>query len=82
MKKTAEMNVAEMNAALFGTSDARAISTRSMVQKMLDSGDGISDLVFSPGRRRRLSASASWCRCRSRSCRRFAPKTPPASPAT
>ena len=27
MKKTAEMTVAEMNAALFGTSDARAIAT-------------------------------------------------------
>jgi twitching motility protein PilT len=50
MKKTAEMNVAEMNAALFGTSDARAISTASLVEQMLDSGDGISDLVFSPGR--------------------------------
>jgi twitching motility protein PilT len=50
MKKTAEMNVAEMNAALFGTSDARAISTDSLVQQMLDSGDGISDLIFSPGR--------------------------------
>ena len=50
MKNTAELNVVEMNAALFGTSDARAISTASMVQQMLDSGDGISDLVFSPGR--------------------------------
>ena len=50
MKKTAEMNVAEINAALFGTSDARAIPTADLVQKMLDSGGGISDLVFSPGR--------------------------------
>ena len=50
MKKTAEMSVAEINAALFGTSDARAIATASLVQQMLDSGDGISDLVFSPGR--------------------------------
>jgi twitching motility protein PilT len=50
MKKTAEMSVAEMNATLFGTSDARAIPTASLVQQMLDSGDGISDLVFSPGR--------------------------------
>ena len=39
-----------MNAALFGTSEARAITTASLVQQMLDSGDGISDLVFSPGR--------------------------------
>ncbi len=50
MKKTAEMNIAEMNAALFGTSDARAIPTASVILKLLDSGDGISDLVFSPGR--------------------------------
>lgn len=50
MKKTAEMSVAEISAALFGTSDARAIATPSLVQQMLDSGDGISDLVFSPGR--------------------------------
>jgi len=50
MKKTAEMNVAEINAALFGTSDARLIPTSDLVQKMLDSGGGISDLVFSPGR--------------------------------
>ena len=39
-----------MNAALFGTSDARAIATPALIQQMLDSGDGISDLVFSPGR--------------------------------
>ena len=50
MKKTADMSVAEMNAALFGTSEARALTTASLVQQMLDSGDGISDLVFSPGR--------------------------------
>ena len=50
MKKTAEMNVAEIKAALFGTSDVRAIPTSELVQKMLDSGGGISDLVFSPGR--------------------------------
>ena len=27
MKKSAELTIAEMNAALFGTSDARAITT-------------------------------------------------------
>jgi twitching motility protein PilT len=50
MKHPAELTVADMNATLFGTSDARAISTASLVQQMLDSGAGISDLVFSPGR--------------------------------
>jgi twitching motility protein PilT len=50
MKKTAEMTVAELNGTLFGTSDARAIATPALIQQMLDSGDGISDLVFSPGR--------------------------------
>jgi twitching motility protein PilT len=44
------LTVAELNAALFGTSDARAIATPALIQQMLDSGDGISDLVFSPGR--------------------------------
>ena len=44
------MTVAELNAALFGTSDARALPTVALIQQMLDSGDGISDLVFSPGR--------------------------------
>src|SRR6187402_3508682 len=50
MKKPADLTIAETNAALFGTSDARAITTAALIQKMLDSGDGISDLVFSPGR--------------------------------
>ena len=47
---TGELTVAELNATLFGTSDARAIATPALIQQMLDSGDGISDLVFSPGR--------------------------------
>src|SRR5688572_11556411 len=50
MKKTSEMNVADMNAALFGTSEARAIPTAAVITQLLDSGDGISDLIFSPGR--------------------------------
>ena len=50
MKKTTDLTIPELQAALFGTSDARAIPTAALVQKMLDSGDGISDLVFSPGR--------------------------------
>jgi len=50
MKKTADMNIAEMKAALFGTSDTRAIPTASLILKLLESGDGISDLIFSPGR--------------------------------
>jgi twitching motility protein PilT len=44
------MTVAELNAMLFGTSDARAIATPALIQQMLDSGGGISDLIFSPGR--------------------------------
>ena len=50
MKKTAELTIPELNAALFGTSDARALSHSGSRPAMLDSGDGISDLVFSPGR--------------------------------
>jgi twitching motility protein PilT len=50
MKNTSQMSVAELNAALFGTSTARAIPTANLIQQMLDSGRGISDLVFSPGR--------------------------------
>ncbi len=59
MKHSADLTVAELNAELFGTSDKRALPTASLIQQMLDSGGGISDLVFSPGDRRRLSASAS-----------------------
>ena len=44
------MTVDELNAALFGTSTARAIATPAMIGKMLDVGKGVSDLVFSPGR--------------------------------
>ena len=50
MKKTSEMNAAEMNVALFGTSEVRAIPTPKVIEQMLDSGNGISDLIFSPGR--------------------------------
>src|SRR5689334_25199183 len=50
MKNTAQMSVAELGTALFGTSTTRAIATASLIQQMLDSGKGISDLVFSPGR--------------------------------
>jgi twitching motility protein PilT len=44
------LTVAELNAALFGTSDARSLSTANLIQQMLDSGNGISDLIFSPGK--------------------------------
>ena len=50
MSTTTNATVAELNAFLFGTSDARAIPTDVLIQQMLDSGSGISDLVFSPGR--------------------------------
>jgi twitching motility protein PilT len=50
MSKIETLTVPELNAALFGTSDARAIATADVIQQMLDSGAGISDLVFSPGR--------------------------------
>lgn len=50
MKHSADLTVAELNAELFGTSDKRAIPTPSLIQQMLDSGSGISDLVLSPGR--------------------------------
>jgi twitching motility protein PilT len=50
MSKIETMSVAELNASLFGTATARAIATPVLIQQMLDSGNGISDLVFSPGR--------------------------------
>jgi twitching motility protein PilT len=50
MNKIENLSVAELSASLFGTSDARAITTPVLIQQMLDSGNGISDLVFSPGR--------------------------------
>ena len=47
---TANPAVAELIASLFGSSDTRAVATPALIQQMLDSGAGISDLVFSPGR--------------------------------
>ena len=50
MASSESLTVADYNTALFGSSDARAIATPVLIQQMLDSGQGISDLVFSPGR--------------------------------
>ena len=50
MKIPAEMTVAELSASLFGTTTTRAIETAALIQEMLGSGAGISDLIFSPGR--------------------------------
>src|SRR5687767_13119010 len=50
MKSSAQLSVAELNAALFGTSTTRAVPTDTIITTMLDVGTGISDLIFSPGR--------------------------------
>src|SRR5918994_2936608 len=50
MKSSAQLSVAELNAALFGTSTTRAVPTDTIISTMLDCGSGISDLIFSPGR--------------------------------
>jgi twitching motility protein PilT len=39
-----------LNDVLFGTDKTRALSTPALIDAMINSGDGISDLVFSPGR--------------------------------
>lgn len=39
-----------LNDALFGTDKTRALPTPALILAMINSGDGISDLVFSPGR--------------------------------
>jgi twitching motility protein PilT len=44
------LSVEQLQASLFGTSTARAVPTPAVITAMLDSGPGISDLVFSPGR--------------------------------
>ena len=46
------MNTAasDLNDSLFGTDKTRAMATEALIQEMINSGDGISDLVFSPGR--------------------------------
>ncbi|MEO8034923.1 MAG: PilT/PilU family type 4a pilus ATPase [Acidobacteriota bacterium] len=41
---------AELEVVLFGGGRARAVETPALITAMLDSGAGISDLVFSPGR--------------------------------
>jgi twitching motility protein PilT len=50
MSSSVGMTVNELNAMLFGTSETRAVPTDALIGQMLDSGDGISDLIFSPGR--------------------------------
>jgi twitching motility protein PilT len=42
--------VEQLQASMFGTATARFAPTPAVITKMLDSGAGISDLVFSPGR--------------------------------
>jgi len=39
-----------LNTELFGAFTTRALATPALIQQMIDSGDGISDLVLSPGR--------------------------------
>jgi twitching motility protein PilT len=39
-----------LNDTMFGAFTMRAIATPALIQKMIDSGDGISDLILSPGR--------------------------------
>ena len=39
-----------LNDALFGTDKTRVLPTPAVILALIDSGDGISDLVFSPGR--------------------------------
>ena len=50
MNSPVQLTVAELNAALFGTSTDRAVPTDTIIKAMLDVGDGISDLIFSPNR--------------------------------
>jgi twitching motility protein PilT len=50
MTSAAPLTVAELNATLFGTSEARTVPTDTIIKTMLDVGNGISDLIFSPGR--------------------------------
>jgi twitching motility protein PilT len=50
MNSAIPLTVAELNATLFGTSEARAVPTDDIIKAMLDVGTGISDLIFSPGR--------------------------------
>ena len=50
MSISGPLTVSELNATLFGTSEARAVPTDDIIKAMLDVGTGISDLIFSPGR--------------------------------
>jgi twitching motility protein PilT len=50
MSISGPLTVTELNASLFGTSEARAVPTDTIIKAMLDVGTGISDLIFSPGR--------------------------------
>ncbi len=50
MASSSQLSVAEVNATLFGTSTPRVVPTDTIIRTMLDVGNGISDLIFSPGR--------------------------------
>jgi twitching motility protein PilT len=47
---TGEIGRAAIEARLFGPQGQSAVSTPALISAMLDSGTGISDLIFSPGR--------------------------------
>ena len=43
-------SASNLSETMFGASTTRALATPALIQAMIDSGDGISDLVLSPGR--------------------------------
>jgi hypothetical protein len=43
-------NAAALSVRLIGSTTTRVMDTPTLIGAMLDSGEGISDLVFSPGR--------------------------------
>ena len=46
----APVSVTALESRLFPTAADGGVSTHALVEALLDSGSGISDLVFSPGR--------------------------------
>src|SRR3954453_4474233 len=50
MDSTAADNESALETRMFGTPEVPAIDTPTLIAVMLDSGKGISDLIFSPGR--------------------------------
>ena len=65
MISPAPLTVAELNATLFGTSEARTVPTDTIIKAMLDVGTGISDLTPLVAKLRSLRQAGKYAEAKS-----------------